>query len=315
MHKDTIEQAAKKMAEQQKLNEKEYNEKKKLDEKVAKETEKLNEDKYELVNKLRILDKISHAKNSDEILKIENQEKEKIIDEAQKTAEKLVLIANLKLARMKATYGEDSVQYKESLAEMVIANQNYTETSIQLAEFRTEKAKDETKKQEDIFKQALGYATQVTDGLFDLFDKSIDNRLAKTIDAVEKRMLEHTKAEAKITKDALGAITSLVSGDIPGAVSKGISAIFSAMNAEMEREMAIQQAKVEEYARIIGERITKLKDGVQSTVSSMSDMNKIYADLIPQTIYQAQEKFVESVGRGSRDSITAIDKRIQIEIK
>lgn len=315
MHKDTIEQAAKRMAEVQKLNEKDYKEKQKLDEKAAKETEKLNEDMYELRGKLRILDRISHAKNSKELIEIENDEKEKILEGAVKASERLILIAQLRLARMKATYGEDSTEYKEALADMIISQQNFTQDSIKLAEFKADKTKDALKKEEDAFRQALSYATQVTDGLFDLFDKSLDNRLAKSTNAVEKRMLEHTKAEMKITKDALGAITSLATGDIPGAISKGISAIFSALNAEMEREIKAQEAKVAEYARIIGERITKLKEGVQSTVSSISEMNKIYADLIPKTIYEAQEKFIESVGRGSRESISAIDQRIQLEIK
>lgn len=321
MHKDTLDQAAKKMAEQQKLNQKEYDEKKKLDEKVAKETEKLNEDKYELVNKLRILDKISHAKNSEEIIKIENREKETILDEAQKNAEKLVLIANLKMARMKVLYGEDSVQYKESLAEMVIAQQGYTDVSIKLAEFRTEKAKDEAKKQEEIFKQAIGYVTQITDGLFDLLDRNLDSKLAKSTNAIENRMLEHTKAEAKITKDALGAMTSLATGDIPGAISKGISVIFSAMNAEMEREMAIQKAKAEEYARIIGERIQQLKNGIQSTTSSMSEIGKIYADEINKTTYnltqanQSQIELMNRIGQTGRGNLVAYDKAIQAEIE
>lgn len=315
MHKDTIEQAAKRMAEVQKLNEKDYKEKQKLDEKAAKETEKLNQDKYELFDKLRILDRISHAKNSKELIEIENDEKEKILEGAVKSSERLVLVAQLRLARMKATYGEDSVKYKDALADMIISQQNFTQDSIKLAEFKADKTKDALKKEEDAFKAALGYATQVTDGLFALFDKSLDNRLAKSTNAVEKRMLEHTKAEMEITKNALGAITSLASGDIPGAISKGITAIFSALNAEMEREMKLQEEKVAEYARIMGERINKLKEGVQATTSSMSEMNKIYADLIPQTIYKAQEAFIDSVGRGSRESISAIDQRIQLEIK
>jgi len=315
MHKDTIDQAAKRMAEVQKLNEKDYKEKQKLDEKAAKETEKLNEDMYELRGKLRILDRISHAKNSKELIEIENDEKEKILEGAVKASERLILVAQLRLARMKATYGEDSIQYKDALADMIISQQNFTQDSIKLAEFKADKTKDALKKEEDAFKQALSYATQVTDGLFDLFDKSLDNRLAKSTNAGEKRMLEHSKAEMKITKDALGAITSLASGDIPGAISKGISAIFSALNAEMEREMAVQEAKVAEYARNMSERIAKLKEGIQATTSSLSEMNKIYSDLIPQTIYKAQEAFIESVGRGSREGIAAIDQRIQLEIK
>lgn len=279
MHKDVIEQAAKRMAEVQKLNEKDYKEKQKLDEKAAKETEKLNQDKYELFDKMRILDKISHAKTSKEVVEIENEEKEKILIDTQEYYRKLLILAQLKLARAKTTFGEESTEAKVALADMILAEQDFTKISITLTEFRSAKFKDGLDKDKEEFQKAFNFIASVANGFFGIIEKGIDQSLARTTDLVEKAQLENQKQAVDIAKQGLSAIGSFVDGDIVGGVFKAVGTVINAFETVGQASERVAQARMEQAINLLNDYLEVVRKDVDEIVAYFDKVNDTYQDL------------------------------------
>ena len=279
MHKNVTEQAAKRMAEVQKLNEKDYKEKQKLDEKAIKETEKLNQDKYELFDKMRILDRIKQAKNSKEIIEIENEEKEKILIEVKKSSENQLLIANLKLARMKSIYGEDSKQYKEALADMIIAQQNFTQDSIKLTDFLSEKFKEWLKNHEINVEKAFRYSFEVVSGVVDMIDASLNKVIENTSDVILKAQLNNQKQALDIAKQGLSAIASFASGDIVGGVFKTVETLITSFDLMGNASERVAQARMEQAINLLNEYLEVVRKDVDEILSYFDKVNDTYQGL------------------------------------
>ena len=284
MYKRLLKNAQDKMKDEQELNQKNFEEKKKLDEKYQKEVIKLEESKYELKDKLRILDRVSNAKNSKSMIDIENNEKEAVLQDRLDRFDKLFLLQKLHLARLKNTYGENSSQYKEQLVEMTKSQIDYNEVSIKLAEFRTEKVKDQIQKEGEIFKKILGSVTEVTGQLFDAIDKQTEDRLSKTTNSVEKNMLESIKADSKIAKDSLSAIVSFATGDIAGGITKSISLIIESVDNAINRTANHTKAVIEEQQKIIATYAETAKNNIESIVGKISNLSDIYKPVSQATI-------------------------------
>ena len=248
----------------------------KQDEKNAKEQIKLQEDKYELVSKLRLLDRISHAKTAEEIVKIEKEEVQKRLEENVEYYRNLKTLAELKLARAKMEYGEDSLEYKTQKGVTLQAEQDFTVAWEKLVEGRTEKTKEEVAKQEKAVRDSLQIVNEVANQIFGLFEKQIQKESDATTDLVKKARAENAKQFIEIEKGLLSAVGSLASGDIVGAVTKGVGVLFNAIDYAINERQRIAEAKLAKETAKLQAYIDKTKEQVDGILSTFDRISEVY---------------------------------------
>lgn len=251
----------------------------KIEEKNGKEREKLLKDQYELIDKLRILDKISHAKNSKEVIEIENKEKEKILLDTQEYYRKLLILAQLKLARAKTTFGEESKEAKLALADMILAEQDFTQISIKLTEFRSDKFKDGLDKNKDEAQKAFNFIALTANSFFNIIEKGIDQSLSRTTDLVEKAQLENQKQAVDIARQGLDAIASFASGDIVGGVFKAVGTVINAFETVGQASERVAQARMEQAINLLNDYLEVVRKDVDEIVAYFDKVNDTYQGL------------------------------------
>lgn len=251
----------------------------KIEEKNEKEREKLVKDQYELIDKLRILDKISHAKNSKEVIEIENKEKEKILIDTQEYYRKLLILSQLKLARAKTTFGEESKEAKLALADMILAEQDFTQISIKLTEFRSDKFKDGLDKNKDEAQKAFNFIASTANSFFNIIEKGIDQSLSRTTDLVEKAQLENQKQAVDIARQGLDAIASFASGDIVGGIFKAVGTVINAFETVGQASERVAQARMEQAINLLNDYLEVVRKDVDEIVAYFDKVNDTYQGL------------------------------------
>jgi len=256
---------------------------KKLDEDNAKETIKLEEDKYKLMDKLRILQAISKAKNSKEIIDIQNKENESILRENQASIEKQIFAEKMKLAKMALLKKENTEEYKTQEGIILKLEQEITRLKIELAKFLTEKKSDELEEQAKKEKKAFEFTLKVADAFLDALNSSFDESMSKTTDVVTKAQLENQKAIVGIAKQGISAISSiadsLVKGDILSAVFTGISFIYNSVKTLGQNTERLNAAILEKATNELNDYLSVVEKGVDKLLSRLDDIREAYGDI------------------------------------
>lgn len=256
---------------------------KKLDEDNAKETIKLEEDKYKLMDKLRILQAISKAKNSKEVIDIQNKENETILRENQTSIEKQIFAEKMKLAKMALLKKENTEEYKIQEGVILRLEQQLTDLKIKLAEFLTGKKSDEIDKQGEKEKKAFEFTLKVADAFLDALNSSFDESMSKTTDVVTKAQLENQKAIVGIAKQGISAISSiadsLVKGDILSAVFTGISFIYNSVKTLGQNTERLNAAILEKATNELNDYLSVVEKGVDKLLSRLDDIREAYGDI------------------------------------
>jgi len=256
---------------------------KKIDEDNAKETIKLEEDKYKLMDKLRILQAISKAKNSKEVIDIQNKENESILRENQALIEKQIFAEKMKLAKMALLKKENTEDYKNQEAVILKLEEEITALKIKLAEFLTEKKKEEIDKQSEKEKKAYEISIKAIDFFLDALNSSLDESMSKTTDVVTKAQIENRKASINIVKQGISAITSItesvIKGDFLSAGLTGIAYLYNTIKTlgqNTERENA---AMLEKATNQLNDYLSVVEKGVDKLISRLDDIREAYGDI------------------------------------
>lgn len=251
----------------------------KLDEKAANEQFKLNEDTFKLQEKLRILEKISIAKNSKEIIEIENQEKEKILLERKDRYNKEILIIDAKLKKLKDDGKVETIEYKELQIEKLKLEQDFTNAAIDLAQFVTEKKKDEIEKQMQDYADAMKFIEQSSDAFFGAVNNWIDKALSETTDLVTKAQLENQRAGIAIAKQGISAISSFASGDFVGGFFKTIGTLYNVLNITNDNAARLAKANLEKATELLKNYLSVVEKDVDALMSKFDTIKEVYGNI------------------------------------
>lgn len=259
------------LAYNKKLNE----DKKKLDEEYKKESEKNQVEQLKLTDGLRLLDRISHAKNAAEILKIEKEEKTKILLEEFNYYQKKKFLADIEFQKVQLKYGEDTIEYKKALIEKTKADTEFTQVSGELTKVRIDNIKTEQEKQAE----ALGYMMAVSDQVFGMIGKSLDKSLASTTDLVKQAQIKNQQQGLEIAKQGLSAVASLASGDIPGAIMKGIGIVFNGLDLIINGSKRKAEAAILQSRQVLQTYLDFIEDDIDTFINSLEEIKDIYGEL------------------------------------
>jgi len=255
----------------------------KLDEDNAKQTIKLEEDKYKLMDKLRILQAISKAKNSKEVIDIQNKENESILRENQALIEKQIFAEKMKLAKMALLKKENTKEYKEQEGIILKLEEEITALKIKLAEFLTEKKKEEIDKQSEKEKKAYEISIKAIDFFLDALNSSLDESMSKTTDVVTKAQIENRKASINIVKQGISAITSItesvLKGDFLSAGLSGIAYIYNTIKTLGQNNQRETAAILEKATNQLNDYLSVVEKGVDKLISRLDDIREAYGDI------------------------------------
>lgn len=254
-----------------------------IEERNSKESIKLEEDKYKLVDKLRILQLISKAKNSKEILDIENKENEKILKGQEQLIDKQVKQEKAKLVAMAMLKLKNTEDYKEQEGVILKLEQELTQLRIKLAEFLTDKTKDEIEKRKDNEKKALDFLLQTTDYFLNAMESSLSDSISKTSNLVTKAQLENQKALIGFAKQGISAIQSigksLLEGDYFGAALKSTGLLITGIGEIVNAKKRLNEAKLETARKTFEDYAKMVNDGVNKIISRIEDIKQAYGDI------------------------------------
>lgn len=251
----------------------------KLDETANKERVKLSEDTFKLEEKLRILQKISIAKNSKEIIEIENQEKEKILVERKNRYNKEILIIDAKLKKLKDAGKIETIEYKELQIDKLKLEQDFTNAAIDLAQFVTEKKKDEIEKQMQDYEDAMKFIEQSSDAFFNGINSWIDKALSETTDIVTKAQLENQRAGLAIAKQGISAISAFASGDFVGGFFKTIGTLYNVLNITNDNAARLAKANLEKATELLKNYLSVVERDVDALMSKFDTIKEVYGNI------------------------------------
>lgn len=254
-----------------------------IEERNSKESIKIEEDKYKLVDKLRILQLISKAKSSKEILDIENKENEKILKGQEQLIDKQVKQEKAKLVAMAMLKLKNTEDYKEQEGVILKLEQELTQLRIKLAEFLTDKTKDEIEKRKDNEKKALDFLLQTTDYFLNAMESSLSDSISKTSNLVTKAQLENQKALIGFAKQGISAIQSigksLLEGDYFGAALKSTGLLITGIGEIVNAKKRLNEAKLETARKTFEDYAKMVNDGVNKIISRIEDIKQAYGDI------------------------------------
>jgi tape measure domain-containing protein len=230
----------------------------KLDKERQKDQVKLIATIAELEDKARILERVSKAKNSREIIAIEIDEKNKIIAEKKARLREELRLVDERLTQLEIAGQQETTEYKELAIEKIRIEKATTEEQILQTENLTKKKKDGLKQQSIDFRDAMNFIQDLAGGFFDLFDSLIEQSLDKTSGVVQKAMIENQKAGLEMAKKGASALADFASGNYIGAAFKGLSLgldLIQAKNKKAHRlavaEMALATQALENYLSVV----------------------------------------------------------------
>jgi tape measure domain-containing protein len=251
----------------------------KLDEDNAKESVKLENDKYKLMEKLRILQLISKAKNSEEIIKIQNRENERILKGNVIFIKEQISAEVAKLTEMQLLGEENTEEYKKQQGVVLKLNKELTEEQIRNAEFLTEKEKEEKDKRVKAEKDAAEFMLASANMFLDALSSALDDSMSKTGDIVTKAQLENQQAVIGVAKQGLSAIGSFVSGDIVGGSLKAIGFLFSAIQTVGKNTERLNAAILQKATNELNDYLNIVETGVGKLMSRFDDIKEAYGEI------------------------------------
>jgi tape measure domain-containing protein len=322
--------------------------KEKLDEDYAKEQKKNNAEHLKLADGLRLLDRLSHAKNSKEVLKIEKEEKERIFQEELDFYKKKKDLSDLNFDKVKAKYRTDSKEYKQALLEKEQADAEYTEVNGQLVKKRIDDVKDEIsqikfwsiKEIDEIAKffntssdKVLEYlpivgafAKQIFDNLFSVNDVKLQKELDKAGTALEKFRAEQDIKDSATEKKTLGFFAQLAEGKW----AEAIGSLFSVIKDLGENPAILAQAAIMKDNLAALEKIMALIDSdAQNINSSLATIQDVYAQILtgaklpeivnnlPKTfeeLYNSEIKHGQQIQENYKKAVDSVDSIYKSDI-
>lgn len=295
-----------------KEEESDINKLKKLEEDNVKDSVKLQEDKYDLMNKLRVLQLISNAKNSDEVIEIQNKENERILRENLARIEKQIAQEKARLVTMAMLGQKNTEEYKKQEGVIIKLQQEKTKREEDLAVFLAEKKKDLKIKELDftaksledlvklqelfnddilskewslkekklaIFKATLGVAGYYTNLFFDALQKTIDDTLKNSTDASSIVQAEAQQRVINITKQGMTAVQSFIKGDIIGGTLQAFDVLYSAITSIGERERRLAELQLEVATKALSNYTELVEKEVDKIISRFDDIKYAYGQI------------------------------------
>lgn len=289
-----------------KIIERNNKEKLDLDEKNSKESLRLLDKKYELMDNLRLLERVSQAKDSDEIVKIQKEENLKILSEIKEASRQQFIYAKLRLEYIKQTLGEESLEYSKQKNITLKLEEDFTDASINLEKEKTKQVEAETKKREEITKEAFSVIYQigknVLNDVFSIKEEKIKNELGKASSELDKFRAEQKLKDLETEKSTIGFFTSLASGDWVQAVGNLISVIRDlGRDTTFERQAALLKDQLNSLKEIMG----IIDNNLNSIGSSFESIKNVYGSLFDTQKLSQFTDFSEK----------SIEDRIALEIK
>jgi len=252
----------------------------KLDEDNAKESVKLEDDKYKLMDKLRILQLISKAKNSDEVIKIQNKENEKILKEEVDSTAKRLAQEKARLVAMAMLGQQNTEEYKKQQGVILKLDGESTAAQTKNAEFLTGKQKDEIEKRNKLEEDALNFILKSTDIFFGAINSALDDSISKAGDLVTKAQLENKKAVLSIAQQGLSAAVSIgksiATGDYFGAATAALGFVVNSIGSVINAKKRLNEAKLETARKTFEDYAKIVSDGVDKIISRIDDIKEAY---------------------------------------
>ena len=262
-----------------KAKEKYAEEGKKLDEKIAKDEYQLMLDQVELADKVRLLNKIAQAKNAEEIIKIKKDEQDKILKGTVEYYSKVLFQENNNLQKIKLQYGEQSNEYKKQKEVQLKAEKDYTKAQGQLIDEQTKKEEDALAKKKRNQKLAMDIMLEVANNVFGLIGNALDKSLNSTTDLVKQAQIKNQQQALELAKQGLSAVASLASGDIPGAIMKGIGLVFNGLDLIINGSKRKAEAAILQARQVLKTYLEFIQSDIDEFIASLETVKVLYGDI------------------------------------
>lgn len=305
---DKILEDAKETSEKNKtkIAEKYAKESQKLDEDNLKESAKLLDKKYNLMDSLRLLDKISHAKTAKEITEIEKQENLNVLNDIKESLNQQLVFAKLRLERLRQEKGESSLEYKNYFNTVLVLEQQYVDASAKLSDEQSKQLKSEMIKREKIVEEALDIIYQagknVLSDIFSIKQEKLSQDLRNAETELDRFRIRQQQKDLQTEQKTIGFFTALASGNWVQAIGNLVSVIGDlSTNVALERQAALLEDQLNSLKEIMG----IIDSSLNSIGSSFESISEVYGAIFD----------VSKLKEFSVAAETSIEDRIQAEIK
>lgn len=284
----------------------------KLEEDNTKDRVELEEDKYKLMDKLRILNLISNAKNSEEVVKIINKENEKVLKDNIVRIEKQLAQEQARLVAMAMLGQQNTEEYKKQQGVIIKLDKDLTKEQTKNAEFVTDKKKEQIGTTYDFTAQSInnliGIYKELNNGVakndeelakllkdrqkatvgatlflanfaMDAISNIVDKNINKTTDGIRKIELEERKAILGVAQQATSAAMSFLSGDIAGGIMKGLGALVNGIGLIGSKSAAISKYWTEKSIKELEDYTERVESEVDKLLSRIDDIREAYGDI------------------------------------
>jgi len=278
----------------------------KVDEDNLKESSKLLDKKYNLMDSLRLLDKISHAKTAKEITEIQKEENLKVLADIKDSLNQQLVFAKLRLERLKQEKGIEPLEYKSHFNTVLVLEQQYVDASSNLADEQSEQLKKKLKKREEIIKEALNVIYEagknVLSDIFSIKQEKLSQELRNAETELDKFRIRQQQKDLETEQKTIGFFTSLASGNWVQAIGNLVSVIDDlSTNVALERQAALLEDQLNSLKEIMG----IIDSSLNSIGSSFESISEVYGSIFDVSKLQEFSVLAE----------TSIEDRIQAEIK
>ena len=302
----------------------------KADEDNLKESTKLLDKKYNLMDKLRLLDKISHAKTSEEIIEIEKQENLKVLEDIKESIRQQLVLSKLRLERLRQEKGEGSLEYKNFFNNVLLLEEQYTDASSNLTEEQSNQLKNKLKKREGIIKESLiviyEAGKNVLNDIFSIKSEKLSQQLQGAESELDKFRIRQQQKDLETEKKTISFFTSLASGNWVQAIGSLVSVIGDlSTNVTLERQAALLKDQLNYLKEIMGVIDSSLKsigssfDSISSVYGGVFDISKLqqFTDMSNKSIeerIQAEIKHGEQITENYNKAVSKENDRYNKEI-
>jgi tape measure domain-containing protein len=278
----------------------------KADEDNLKESAKLLDKKYNLMDSLRLLDKISHAKTAKEITEIEKQENLKVLEDIKNSINQQLVLAKLRLERLRQEKGESSLEYKSYFNNVLVLEQQYTDASAKILDEQSNQLKANMIKKEKIVEEALDIMYQagknVLSDIFSIKQEKLSEDLKKAETELDKFRIRQQQKDLDTEQKTIGFFTALASGNWVQSISSLVSVIGDlSRDTTLERQAALLEDQLNSLREIMG----IIDSSLNSIGSSFDSISSVYGGIFDVSKLQ---QFTDMSNK-------SIEERIQAEIK
>jgi len=303
----------------------------KADEDNLKESTKLLDKKYNLMDKLRLLDKISHAKTSEEIIEIQKQENLKVLEDIKESIRQQLVLSKLRLERLRQEKGEGSLEYKNFFNNVLLLEEQYTDASSNLTEEQSNQLKNKLKNREGIIKESLiviyEAGKNVLNDIFSIKSEKLSQQLQGAESELDKFRIRQQQKDLETEKKTISFFTSLASGNWVQAIGSLVSVIGDlSTNVTLERQAALLKDQLNYLKEIMGVIDSSLKsigssfDSISSVYGGIFDVSKLqqFTDMSNKSIeerIQAEIKHGEQITENYNKAVSKENDRYNKEIE